>query len=203
MKDLSSTNKLRSLLNRLWHRQMQAILFAIVLVMFTISAAPAVAVSLSAQPQASFSSSTGRPVDAGLVEANKVIALRFAKEGWGTNPRWETVWDEIVADDVIYHFNSSPEPIIGLETNKAFNAALFAGFPDIHQTIETVVSEGNEVVYRSTIQGTNTGEFLGMPPTGKAVKLNDFTLLKVVNGKISEWWCECNLLELMNQLGIG
>jgi hypothetical protein len=66
-------------------------------------------------------------------EQIKLIALRFAQEGWGTNPNWQETWDELMSHDVVHHFNSSPEPIVGLEANKAFNASLFQGFPDIHR----------------------------------------------------------------------
>lgn len=137
-----------------------------------------------------------------LTEHNKAIALRFAQAGWGTNPGWEKVWDQVMAVDVVYHFNSSPEPIVGLAANKAFNASLFQGFPNIKQIIEDVISEGDKVVYRTTMEGNHTGNFLGIPPTGKAAKVNDFTLLRIVNDRIVEWWYECNLLEVMKQLGL-
>jgi predicted ester cyclase len=136
------------------------------------------------------------------IEQNKSIALRFAQEGWGTNPNWQQIWDELMVADVIHHFNSSPQPIIGLEANKVFNASLFQGFPNIQQTIEDTIAEGDKVVYRTTLQGTQTGEFLGIPPTGKSTKINDFTLLRIANGKIVEWWYECNLLAVMQQLGL-
>lgn len=137
-----------------------------------------------------------------LLEENKSIAQRFAQDGWGTNPNWQKTWDELVSADVIHHFNSAAQPIVGLEANKAFNESLFQGFPDIHHTMEDVIAEGDKVVYRTTIQGTHTGEFLGTPPTGKSVKVNDFTLLRIAGGKIVEWWYESNLLEVMQQLGL-
>jgi hypothetical protein len=55
------------------------------------------------------------------VEQNKAIALRFADQGWGANQGWENIWDELVAPDVIHHFNSGAAPIIGLKANKEFN----------------------------------------------------------------------------------
>jgi steroid delta-isomerase-like uncharacterized protein len=137
-----------------------------------------------------------------LAEQNKLIALRFAKGGWGTNPGWQKVWDELMSTDVVHHFNSAAEPITGLMANKTFNENLFQGFPDIRHRIEDILAEEDKVMYRTTIQGTHTGEFLGAPPTGKAVKVNDFTLLRISNGKIMEWWYECNLLAVMQQVGL-
>jgi predicted ester cyclase len=136
-------------------------------------------------------------------EQNKAIALRFAQEGWGTNPGWEKIWDQLASPNIVYHFNSATEPIVGLEENKEFNKILFQGFPDIRQKIEDVIVEDNKVMIRTTLQGTNTGEFLGTPPTGKAVKVNDFTLLQISEGKIIEMWYETNLLEVMKQLGLA
>ena len=137
-----------------------------------------------------------------LSEKNKAVALRFARDGWGTQSNWERVWDDVMSDQVVYHFNSTAEPMIGLEANKEFNQSLFQGFPDIHQTIGDILAEGDKVVYRTTLQGTHTGDFLGTPPTGKAVQVNDFTLLRITDGQIVEWWYECNLLEVMQQLGL-
>jgi steroid delta-isomerase-like uncharacterized protein len=133
---------------------------------------------------------------------NKSIAMRFERDGWGTQPNWEQIWDELMSNDVIHHFNSAPEPIVGLKANKEFNASLFQGFPDIQHTIEETIAEGDKVVYRTTLKGTHTGEFMGIPPTGKSVVINDFTLLRIVEGKIVEWWYDCNLLAVMQQLGL-
>lgn len=101
----------------------------------------------------------------------------------------------------MHHFNSDPNPVVGLANNKTFSATLFKGFPNIEHTLEDMVSQGDKVIYRSTLRGRHTGEFLGMPPTGETVQISDFTMLKIVDRKIVEWWYDCNLLALM-QLGL-
>jgi predicted ester cyclase len=92
---------------------------------------------------------------------------------------------------------------VGLEANKTFSKDLFKGFPKIESKIENVVAEGDTVIYRSTLEGKQTGAFLGMPATGKKVKMNDFTMVKIKDGKIYEMWYETNLLSLMQQLGLA
>jgi predicted ester cyclase len=154
-------------------------------------ATPAMAGSMPSQSKAELS------------QVNKAIALRYAKDGWGNEPNWEQVWDDLVAPDMVLHFNSFPEPIVGLEANKAFSKELFEGFPTIHNRIEDVVAEGDTVIYRSTLEGNQTGPFLGMPATGKKAKMNDFTMVKIKDGKIKEQWYETNLLSLMQQLGLA
>lgn len=136
------------------------------------------------------------------LEQNRAIALRFNTAGWGTQPNWESVWDELAASNVVHHFNSEPNPIVRLAENKAFNATLFKGFPELEHTLKNMIAEGDKVVYRSTLRGKHTGEFIGMPPTGKTVQINDFTMLKIVDSKIVEWWYDCNLLALMQQIGL-
>jgi predicted ester cyclase len=164
------------------------VLVGLVISLFLVGAAPAMA-------------ERGQPANESQI--NKAIALRFAQEGWGTQPQWRTVWDDLVAADMVLHFNSFPEPIVGLEENKAFSQELFEGFPAISSTIEDIVAEGDTVIYRSTLEGNQTGAFLGMPATGKRVKMNDFTMVKIKNGKISQMWYETNLLSLMQQLGLA
>jgi predicted ester cyclase len=135
-------------------------------------------------------------------EQNKAIALSFAKDGWGTVDGWEKVWNELMAPEIVLHFCSWSEPIHGLEANKEFNTSLFEGFPDIQQIVEDVVAEGDKVMFRSTLKGTHTGNFMGIPPTGKWVNTSgNFNLLRIAEGKIVEWWYETNLLEVMKQLG--
>jgi predicted ester cyclase len=182
-----------------WKRKFLLALVICWLVMFGLSGSAMAGrlVPLQAIAQSSVQSSPQSS------QANKAIALRYAQEGWGTQSNWEAVWDELVASDVVLHFNSFPEPIVGLEANKEFSKGLFEGFPAIKNTIEDVVAEGDRVIIRSTLEGKQTGPFLGMPATDKRVKMNDFTLYKISGGKISEMWYETNLLSLMQQLGLA
>jgi predicted ester cyclase len=53
------------------------------------------------------------------------------------------------------------------------------------------------------LKGTNTGEFLGTPATGKSVEVDDFTQLRFKNGKVVEAWYQTNLLAVMQQLGLA
>lgn len=142
------------------------------------------------------------PINQELSQANKAIAFRFATEGWGTQATWQHVWDEVMAPGVVHHFGSLPDEIVGLEANKQFNQELFVGFPKLKSTIENIVAEDDIVIYRSTIEGKQSGPFLGMPATNKTAKMNDFTMLKIKDGKIREWWYETNLLSAMQQLGV-
>src|SRR5947209_19045224 len=55
----------------------------------------------------------------------------------------------------------------GLAGVYAFVTMLREAFPDLHYTLDDAIAEGDKVVGRVTVTGTNTGPFMGMPATGK------------------------------------
>ncbi len=136
-------------------------------------------------------------------EESKAIALRFATAGWGNVAGWEAVWDEVVATDVIWHHAALPQPLQGIAAAKVFSNSLFVGFPDMQQTIESLVAEGSTVAMRHQISGTHTGEFLKIPPTGKHITGNGVRFFRLAAGQIVETWYDTNLLGLMQQLGLA
>ena len=89
-----------------------------------------------------------------------------------------------------------------LEQIKQSAAAVFAAFPDFHLTADAVIVEGDIAVKRWTARGTHTGDWMGIPVTGKAVVTTGINILRIVNGKIVECWAESDALGLMQQLGV-
>ena len=62
----------------------------------------------------------------------------------------------------------SPGDIHGLAALKAHMAASASGaFTGMHLTVQDIVPAGNKVAVRFTNSGTQTGPFMGAPPTGK------------------------------------
>ena len=59
----------------------------------------------------------------------------------------------------------------GAEGLLKFVRAFRAGFPDLHFAIEDVVTNEDKVVWRAVGTGTNLGEFMGIPATGKSIKV--------------------------------
>jgi predicted ester cyclase len=64
-----------------------------------------------------------------------------------------------------------------------------------------MVAEGDEVAYRLTFRGTNQGELMGMPATGKHVTYVGIGIDKVVNGTITEMWLNFDALGMLQQVG--
>jgi steroid delta-isomerase-like uncharacterized protein len=77
-----------------------------------------------------------------------------------------------------------------------------AGFPDLRSEVEDMIAEDDKVVSRLTSTGTNTGEFMGMPATGKAITITEIHILRCEDGKLTEHWSNADNLGMMQQLGV-
>ncbi len=75
------------------------------------------------------------------------------------------------------------------------------GMPDYHTTIEDLIAEGDKVMARVTMTGTHTGNFWGIPATGRRVNLTGIYIVRIKDGKIVEHWGEENGLTVFKQLG--
>jgi steroid delta-isomerase-like uncharacterized protein len=76
------------------------------------------------------------------------------------------------------------------------------GFPDFKVTIEEIVVEGEMTVTRWTLRCTHTGEYMGIPPTGKKAEMSGMTMDRMKDGKIVEAWWNGDDLGMMQQLGV-
>ena len=123
---------------------------------------------------------------------------RFYEELWSQGDL-ETI-SELVADDFVDHY-----PLPGAPPGREGVAALIntwrTAFPDMRETCEDLIAEGDKVVGRFTIRGTHSGGFMGVPPTGQRVTMSGIDIVRVAGGKIAEFWYGEHLLELMQQLG--
>jgi steroid delta-isomerase-like uncharacterized protein len=105
-----------------------------------------------------------------------------------------------VADDVKF-----VNPVTG-PTNKAgmrgFHDAFFSAFPDIHYRLDRLVTAGESVMIESTVTGKNSGAFMGMPATNKAMNLMVAFAVDTKDGKIKEWHAYFDQVALQKQLGL-
>jgi predicted ester cyclase len=90
----------------------------------------------------------------------------------------------------------------GLEGAKAAHRLMLAGFPDYQTVIEDMLAEGEKVAARIRMTGTNTGEFMGIPATGKRVEFTGIYIARIANGKIVEHWGEEDSVSLLQQPGV-
>lgn len=108
------------------------------------------------------------------------------------------LWNEAMADNYVGHVNADTIP--SREIGKGFIGALLTAFPNIHYTVEDMVTEGNKVTSRWSATATHTGDLFGMPPTGKDVTMIGITIFRVVDGRIAELWDVWDQAGMMAQL---
>ncbi|MBO4252455.1 ester cyclase [Streptomyces griseorubiginosus] len=75
------------------------------------------------------------------------------------------------------------------------------GFPDLEVTIEEQLADDDKVVTRLTWRGTHTGEYSGLPPTGRRVAVQALTVFHFRDGKVFQNWTVIDHFELFRQLG--
>jgi steroid delta-isomerase-like uncharacterized protein len=109
--------------------------------------------------------------------------------------------DAIFAPDYVGHDSGSPEPVRGREALKRFFAGQRAAIADLQSRIEDLVAAGDRVVVRWTTAGTQQGELLGVPPTGRRVTLTGISILRVAGEQIAEEWTTWDALAVLRELG--
>lgn len=107
--------------------------------------------------------------------------------------------DEIAAPDIVHHAGTFPDGV-GVDAVKHVFEALQAGFTDVTQTIEQVISDGDMVVTRWSSEGTHSGEFQGHPATGKQITWTGINIFRIECGLIAEEWSEVDGLGRLTQM---
>lgn len=107
--------------------------------------------------------------------------------------------DELVTPDYVYRAPGDEE--LDGKALQEYSASIRSAFPDLNNTIEMQVAEGDVVVTRGTTRGTHKGSFAGIAPTGEKIALPWVFITRFENGRIAEDWELYDALGLMQQLG--
>ena len=132
------------------------------------------------------------------IEENKKIVQRY-QEIYNSNDL--DALREVLSEDLVTPKIMSGIPT-GIEGAKAAHRIMLTGFPDYQTIIDDLVAEGDKVVARITMSGTNTGSFMAIPATGKYVSFTGIYIARIVNGKIVEHWGEEDGVSLLQQLAV-
>ena len=134
-----------------------------------------------------------------MSEQNKAIAAQIPLEAF--NQGKLEVIDELIADDNVDHAELPPGMPPGKEGLKLLVTSLRSAFPDLKITLQMEIAEGDLVVGYGTQTGTMTGEFAGMPPSGKTATWDAIHITRIKDGKIVEHWAVQDQLGMLQQLG--
>ena len=131
-------------------------------------------------------------------ELNKSLVTRVNKE-YIEGRNAATVY-EIFSPDFINRTAppgtpKGPEAIIHF-----FNNILRPGFPDLQVEIHDMMAEGDKVTTRKSFHATHTGEFFGVPATGRKVVMSVIDIIRLEDGKYMEHWGILDIHGLMAQI---
>lgn len=132
------------------------------------------------------------------VENNKAAVRRFQNEGFNAG-NGESAYT-YVSEQLIDH-NPFPGQTPGPEGVKHVITMFHAAFPDVHYTSEHIFGEGDLVTDHWIMEGTHQGSFMGIPPTGKRVKVSGVDIFRMADGQIVERWAVIDSLSMLQQLG--
>jgi steroid delta-isomerase-like uncharacterized protein len=106
--------------------------------------------------------------------------------------------DKLVAPDYIEH----SEGFQGVEPFRQQIITFRAAFPDLRVTIEDLITDGDRFASRTTVTGTHTGDLMGMPATGKHIRVQAVDIGRIENGQAKERWGGLDMYTLLTQLGV-
>jgi steroid delta-isomerase-like uncharacterized protein len=107
----------------------------------------------------------------------------------------------VVVEDFVDH-----SPLPGQGPGRAGLAdiltGMFTAFPDLHWTLHDTVVEDDRVVSLSSWTGTHRGPFMGIPPTGRSVAVEAWTLDRYRDGRLTESRIIMDIAGMLIQLGL-
>jgi len=111
----------------------------------------------------------------------KSLIRRYYSELWNA---WSvTTLEELISPNIVFR-GSIGTAVHGIEEFKQYVNRIRAAFPDFHNHIEEIISEGDKVVARLTYTGTHRGELFGFSGTGTRIIYQGIAIFHFREGKI-------------------
>lgn len=88
------------------------------------------------------------------------------------------------------------------QTLKHHIADAESAFPHYAMEAEDIIAEGDRVVVRFTIRGVHKGDFMGIPPTERAIEVPGIIIYRIADAKIADHWIQTDAMAMMQQLGV-
>jgi steroid delta-isomerase-like uncharacterized protein len=131
-----------------------------------------------------------------ISQQNKTLARRWFEDLW--NRVDLDAAEEILSAVFVEHLTHERER--GIEELKEYVTIYRNAFPDIQNTVEKIVAEGNIVAVLWRSRGTHHGEFMGFGPTGREVTFTGMRQFRIAENKIAESWVTMDAQRWQEQL---
>ena len=130
-------------------------------------------------------------------EEIRQIAKDFFEEIW--NQGDESAIDKFISENTV---GNDPQFGTGRESFRTKWREWQLAFPDIHFRIDDVIVEGNQVVTKWHLTGTQTGPLEGLPPSNKKVSVDGVSIDQVEGGQVVSGFDAWDSLNFRKQLGL-
>lgn len=127
---------------------------------------------------------------------NKALVQRFYEEV--INQKNLAALDQFVAPNAVNHTVPTGLP----QGQSQFLGMHLGAFPDVNVTVEDLLAEGDKVIARVSIRGTQQGAFGSIHPRGKPIMVMAINIFRITNGKMVEHWGLADRLSALQQLGV-
>lgn len=107
----------------------------------------------------------------------------------------------VLAPDFVINLAELPEPLRGRDVWREGAGLMQRGFPDVEAEIEDIFGADDRVAVRLRFRGTHSGEFQGIPATGRAVEYVSHEFYRVADGLLAEEWICSDTATLFRQIG--
>jgi steroid delta-isomerase-like uncharacterized protein len=131
------------------------------------------------------------------IDANKELVRRFIQEIF-VDGNADAV-DELLAEDFVPH--TWPSTGDGRGDLRRAMERVSKGLSEVSFKIEDMIAEDDRVAVRLTASATQTGEFMGIPPSGRSYTICEIHIFRIRDGQVSEHWHQFDSMGMMSQLG--
>ena len=76
-------------------------------------------------------------------------------------------------------------------------------FAEVRVTVLDRLADGDRIALRYAYAGRHVGDLFGLPATGRSFSIEGIAIIRIANGRVSEYWREEDMLGLQRQLGVA
>lgn len=131
---------------------------------------------------------------------NIQLMKRWFREVWNEDKK-ETIYELLATDAVAVGQSGADAVIRGPREFAAFVEGIRSSFSDINVTVEDAFGTDDKVVVRWSATMAHYGNGLGIPATGRIVRITGITIARIQNGQIVEGWDNWDQLAMLEQIG--
>lgn len=139
-------------------------------------------------------------LDVPRIEENKKVLLRFQKEVFNGHD-WSTeTLARNLTEDFVDHAAMSGDPP-GFEGVQMRFSAWASAFEDPIEDNIAIIGEGDLLGVMYNLHAKHTGDFMGIPATGREVVIPGMEIVRIRDGKIAEHWGIYDFLRTAEEIG--